>query len=197
MATLAQQILKRFADGATLARADLVLDADYVSIGRAIGGLVKDRKIVRVSRGRYRKANKGQPAPANTISEAIEKKVRRSKRNVFLRKDFAGLGSYDAIGRALKQKTEDGKLVKIGYGLYAKAQVSPLTGKPAPVVGIKRLATEALERLGKEVSVSSFEDAYNSGRSTQVPTGRMIAVKDRVRRRIGYDGNDVIFQRAG
>jgi hypothetical protein len=174
-----------------------VLDADYDSIGRALGELVKDKKIVRVSRGRYRKADKGQSAPANTISEAIEKKVRRSKRNVFLRKDFAGLGSYDAIGRALKQKTEDGKLVQIGYGLYAKAQVSPFTGKPAPVVGIKRLATEALERLGKEIAVSSFEDAYNSGRSTQVPTGRMIAVKDRVRRRIGYDGNYVIFQRAG
>jgi hypothetical protein len=199
MATLAQQILDQFAEGGTLARADLVLDADYDSIGRALGELVKDKKIVRVSRGRYRKADKadkGQGAPANTISEAIEKKVRRSKRNVFLRKDFAGLGSYDAIGRALKQKTEDGKLVQIGYGLYAKAQVSPFTGKPAPVVGIKRLATEALERLGKEVSVSSFEDAYNSGRSTQVPTGRMIAVKDRVRRRIGYDGNYVIFQRA-
>jgi hypothetical protein len=197
MATLAQQILDRFAEEGTLARADLVLDADYDSIGRALGELVKDKKIVRVSRGRYRKADKGQGAPANTISEAIEKKVRRSKRNVFLRKDFAGLGSYDAIGRALKQKTEDGKLVQIGYGLYAKAQVSPFTGKPTPVVGIKRLATEALERLGKEIAVSSFEDAYNSGRSTQVPTGRMIAVKDRVRRRIGYDGNYIIFQRAG
>lgn len=196
MATLAQQILDRFATGGTLARADLAFDADYDSIGRALGQLVKDEKIVRVGRGRYRKADRKQTAPANTISEAIEKKVRRSKCNVFLRKDFAGLGSYDAIGRALKQKTEDGKLVQIGYGLYAKAQVSPITGKPAPVVGIKRLATEALGRLGKEVSVSSFEDAYNCGRSTQVPTGRTIAVKDRVRRRIGYDGNYVVLQRA-
>ncbi|WP_337847862.1 DUF6088 family protein [Sphingomonas sp.] len=131
-----------------------------------------------------------------TIAEAIEKKVRRSKRNVFLRRDFAELGSYDAVGRALRQKARDGRLVQIGYGLYAKAELSPFTGKPTPVVGIKRLVTEALGRLGKKVASSSFEQAYNRGRSTQVPTGRAVMVEDRVRRRIGYDGNYVIFERA-
>ena len=129
-----------------------------------------------------------------TIGKAVETIVRCSKRNVFLRKDFARLGSYNAIGRALRQMTKDGKLVRIGYGLYAKAEVSPLTGRPAPLIGIKRLATEALSRLGKEASPSTFEDAYNSGRSSQVPTGRMIALKGRVGRRIGYDGHYVIFQ---
>lgn len=197
MSTLAEQILDRFASGETFVRADLTLDADYDSIGRVLRQLVKDKKLTRVGRGRYRKADRKMSASADTIGDAIEKKVRRSKRNVFLRKDFASLGSYDGVGRALRQKTENGKLVQIGYGLYAKAQVSPFTGKPAPVVGIKRLATEALARLGKKVSTSSFEEAYNSGRSTQVPTGRTIAVDDRVRRRIGYDGNYVLFQRAG
>ena len=197
MSTLADRILDRFASGETLARADLTLDADYDSIGRALGQLVKDKKLVRMGRGRYRKVARKSVPSANTIGDAIEKKVRRSKRNVFLRKDFAALGSYDAIGRALKQKTEDGKLVQIGYGLYAKAQISPFTGKPTPIIGIKRLATEALDRLGKKVSTSSIEEAYNSGRSTQVPTGRTIAVEDRVRRRIGYDGNYVLLQRAG
>jgi hypothetical protein len=87
-------------------------------------------------------------------------------------------------------------LLQIGYGLYAKAGLSPFNGKPVPLVGIKRLATEALERLGKSIAASSAEQAYNSGRSTQVPTGRTLVVKHRVRRRIGYDGNYVVFQRA-
>ena len=56
--------------------------------------------------------------------------------------------------------------------------------------------TEALARLGKTVVSSSFDTAYNSGRSTQVPTGRTLAVRDRVRRRIGYDGNYVVLERA-
>lgn len=113
-----------------------------------------------------------------------------------MRRDFAPLGSYDAIGRALRLQAKQGKLVQNGYGLYAKAELSPFTGKPVPVVGIKRLATEALGRLGREVAPSAFEDAYNRGQSTQVPTGRTLRVKDRVRRRIGYGGNYVILERA-
>jgi len=196
MSTLAARIMDRFASGETLARADLAPGADYDSVGRVLQQLVQDKKLVRVGRGRYRKAGAKPAQPADTIADAIEKKVRRSKRNVFLRRDFASLGSYDAVGRALKQQTREGKLVQIGYGLYAKAERSPFTGKPAPVVGIKRLATEALGRLGKKVAASPLDEAYNRGRSTQVPTGRTIAVKDRVSRRIGYDGNYVLLQRA-
>ena len=197
MVTLADRIVERFASGETLSRADLMLSADYDSVGRALKQLINAKKVARVGRGRYRKTDGKGATITNTIADAIERKVRRSKRNVFLRSDFVSLGSYDAVGRALRQKAKDGKLVQIGYGLYAKAEVSPFTGKAAPVVGIKRLATEALGRLGKKVAASSFEDAYNLGRSTQVPTGRTTAVEDRVRRRIGYDGNYVLLQRAG
>ena len=87
-------------------------------------------------------------------------------------------------------------MVQIGYGLYAKAELSPLTGKPAPIVGIRTLASEAVRRLGKSVEPSRFDKAYNSGRSTQVPTGRTLTVNARIRRRIGYDGNYVVLQPA-
>lgn len=193
--TLAKQILDQFAEDRTLCRADLSLSADYDSVGRVLGQLVRQRRLVRIGRGRYRKAARSNSASAGTIADAIERKVKRSTRNVFLRCDFDSLGSYDAVGRALRQKTNDGKLVQIGYGLYAKAERSPSTGKPAPIVGIKKLAAEALGRLGKKVAPSSFEEAYNRGRSTQVPTGRMIGVEGRVRRRIGYDGKYVVLQR--
>ncbi len=196
MSTLADQILERFRDSETIARTELSFNANYDSIGRALRDLVKARKIVRVGRGRYKLAGSGGSTSSATIMDSIDRQVRRSKRNVFLRGDFEKLGSYDGVGRALRQMIRSGKLVQIGYGLYAKAELSPFSGKPAPVVGIKRLATEALGRLGKSVKPSSFEQAYNSARSTQVPTGRTIAVKDRVRRRIGYDGKYVILERA-
>ncbi|MBY8823329.1 hypothetical protein [Sphingomonas colocasiae] len=196
MARLTDQILDRFTEGETLGRTDLALPADYDSVGRALNQLVREKRLVRVARGRYRKADE-VPAgvAAGSIADALDRKVRQSKRNVFLRGDFATLGSYDAVGRALRRKVEQGSLVQIGYGLYAKAERSPFTGKPAPLVGIKKLATEALRRLGKTIAASSFEDAYNRGRSTQVPTGRTIAVRDRIRRRIGYDGHYVVLER--
>lgn len=196
MATLTDRIMECFASGDTLSRADVAPGANYDSVGRALKQLVRQKKLTRVGRGQYRKVGGRFPGTTNTIADAIERKVRRSPRNVFLRGDFASLGSYDAVGRALRQKTRDGRLVRIGYGLYAKAETSPLTGKPAPVVGIRRLATEALGRLGKKVAASPYEEGHVRGRSTQVPTGRAIAVEDRVVRRIGYDGNLVLLQRA-
>ncbi|HEX8442410.1 MAG TPA: hypothetical protein VF631_02050 [Allosphingosinicella sp.] len=196
MSPLAQQVLERFESGDTLERERLALSANYDSVGRVLRELVRQGKLVRVGRGRYRKAS-GKAAPSSaSILERIERRVAGARnRNVFLRRDFAELGSYDAVGRALRQLTQRGRLVQIGYGLYAKADRSPLTGKPAPVVGIKRLASEALSRLGKTMEESSFSKAYSTGRSTQVPTGRTIAVKGRVRRRIGYDGKYVSFER--
>lgn len=196
MQTLEQQILGRFESDRTISRAALDLDANYDSVGRVLGELVKARKIVRVGRGQYRMASGERCTAASTISEAIVRRIGRSRRNVFLRSDFAELGSYDAVGRALRQVTRSGKLVQIGYGLYAKAAISPFSGKSAPVVGIRKLAVEALERLGKSIDPSAAEKAYNSGRSTQVPTGRTLVVKERVSRRIGYDGNYVVLQRA-
>ncbi len=196
MLTLADQILERFPGNGVVDRANLALGANYDSVGRALGQLVKERKLVRVGRGQYKKTSGRAMVSAGSIAELIVRKVARSRRNVFLRGDFVGLGSYDAVGRALRQMIQSGRLVQIGYGLYAKAERSPFSGKVTPLVGIKRLATEALARLGKTVVSSSFDTAYNSGRSTQVPTGRTLAVRDRVRRRIGYDGNYVVLERA-
>lgn len=130
-----------------------------------------------------------------TIETRIVRRIARSPRNVFIRSDFAKLGSYDSVGRALRHLMNNGQLVRIGYGLYAKAERSPFSGEPVPIVGIRRLATETLARLGKSTSASTLDVAYVGGRSAQVPTGRMVAVADRVRRRIGYGGNYVVFER--
>jgi hypothetical protein len=63
---------------------------------------------------------------------------------------------------------------------------------------VKGLATltAALARLGIETVPSRLKQAYNAGRTTQVPTGWVVGVKRRVRRRIGYNGIYLSFERA-
>lgn len=196
MSGLATQIMDRVPERGTIDRAQLATDGNYDSVGRVLRKLVDERKLVRVGRGRYRRAVGNSAVSTTTMVDAIERRLARSNRNVFLRADFAKLGSYDAVGRALRKLVERGRLVQIGYGLYAKAKRSPFSGKPAPVIGIKRLASEALTRLGKSASNSSLDTAYNSGRTTQVPTGRTLTVDKPVRRQIGYDGVYVVLERA-
>ncbi len=132
----------------------------------------------------------------NTLEKRIAERIARKKADVLLRADFKDLGGYDQVGRGLRRLVAKGKLVKIGYGLYARAAVSPLSGKTIPTKNLPALASEALERLNVEMAPSSSARAYNAGLTTQVPTGRVIAVKGRVSRKIGYGGAYVTFERA-
>ncbi|MFT4929557.1 MAG: hypothetical protein ACI8WB_005691 [Phenylobacterium sp.] len=129
-----------------------------------------------------------------TLSERVAYRISRSKLNVFMRKDFGDLADYDQVGRALRELIAKQFLMKIGYGLYTRARKSPLSNAIIPVKTLSVLATEALVRMNIKVNPSSFEKAYNDGLSTQVPTGRVIAVQGRVSRKIGYNGKYVSFE---
>ena len=132
-------------------------------------------------------------------SEPLEKRIAARitlrKDGVFLRGDFKDLGGYDQVGRGFRRLAAKGRLVRICYGLYARATSSPLSGETIPAKLLAALAVEALARLGVETPPSSFARACNEGASTQVPTGRAIAVKGRILRKIGYGGKYAVFER--
>lgn len=132
---------------------------------------------------------------ARTLEQKIALRISKSKREVFLRKDFEDLGGYNQVGRCLKKLVEKKKLIRIGYGLYAKATTGPLTKAVIPRRGIDTITREALKRLGVTTAPSSCEKRYNNGQTTQVPTGRVVGVKERISRKIGYNGNYVTFER--
>jgi hypothetical protein len=129
-------------------------------------------------------------------NKTIEGRISRMKSAVVLREDFIDLGGYDQVGRALRQLIQKGKILKIGYGLYAKTKVSSLTGETLPAQNLPALAKEALKRLGVAVNPTKAELDYQAGRSTQVPTGRLIGVKNRISRKIGYKGASINYERA-
>lgn len=132
-----------------------------------------------------------------TLENQVIKRIERKRRDVFLRADFDDLGGYDQVGRVLGQFVRAGRLVKIGSGLYARARPSTLDGKPTPVKGLRALAEEALRRLGIGTAPTRLEQVYSEGKTTQVPSGRRLAVDRRVRRKIGYNGALMSFERAG
>ena len=78
-----------------------------------------------------------------TLSYKVSARIARKNEAVFVREDFKDLGGYDQIGRILRQLAASGKLIKIGYGLYAKAERSKLTGEIVPVLPLPTLAKEA------------------------------------------------------
>lgn len=131
----------------------------------------------------------------STLEAQMCKRIDRKRGDVFLRVDFADLGGYDQVGRALGNLVRKGRLLRVGQGVYARAISSPFSGTLLPIKGLTTLA-EALERLGVQTTPTKLEMDYNAGRTTQVPTGRVVGVTRRVRRKIGYNGIYLSFERA-
>jgi hypothetical protein len=133
--------------------------------------------------------------PENLETRLLNR-IERKRGDVFLRADFEDLGGYDQVGRALRTLIRKRQLVKVGQGLYARARTSNIDGEPVPAKGLATL-NEALQRVGVETVPTRLERAYNAGETTQVPTGRVVGVTRRVRRKIGYNGVTLSFERAG
>lgn len=122
-----------------------------------------------------------------TLESRIRDKIRKSRRTVFLREDFAALGGYDQVGRVLRQLEAQERLVRVGQGLYAKMRKNRITGKPmlAAAGGFEQVAKEALNRLDVKWEPASAEKAYQAG-GTQIPARVVVKVKSPFHRRIAY-----------
>jgi hypothetical protein len=132
-----------------------------------------------------------------TLKTRMRDKIRKSRRTVFLRDDFAVLGDYDQVGRALRQLEAQGRVVRVGKGLYAKVRQNRITGQPmlAAPGGFAQVAKEALNRLGVQWEPASAEQAYQTG-STQIPARVVVRVKGPFQRRIAYGKYRLGIERA-
>jgi hypothetical protein len=131
---------------------------------------------------------------AESLETRVMKRIARKRGDVFLRADFRDLGGYDQVGRVLRGLVRDGRLLKVGYGIYTRAVKSPFSDKPVPPKGLATLI-EALKRLGVEIAQTRLQQEYNAGRTTQAPTGRVVAVRGRISRKLGYNGIFLSFER--
>lgn len=131
----------------------------------------------------------------NSLKSKVKYRISRSGGAVFVPGDFKDLSGQDQVGRALRELVAEEVLIKFGRGLYAKAKRSSLTNRVIPVKPLPELAKEALtQKLRVKVVPENAQGHYNSKRSTQVPTGRVIAVKGRVSRKMAYDGKSIKYQ---
>ncbi len=104
-----------------------------------------------------------------SVKEKMVRSIARRKGEVVLRTDFESMGSSSQISRSLRELIDAGILVRLGYGVYAKASASAFSGKPVPRVSLAELAQEALEKLGVRAQPGRAQAAYAQGKTTQIP----------------------------
>lgn len=131
-----------------------------------------------------------------TIAGRISGFVSSSESPVFTRhEDFSRFGSPAAVGRALLVLVAEGRLVRIGHGVYARAKPSVLSGKPIPERPLDELAAAVLTKLGYDVGPSAATQDYNAGSTTQIPAGAAINTGHRrVTRRLQFGSQIIRFE---
>lgn len=132
-----------------------------------------------------------------TLREKVEGRIAERRDDAFLPREFRDLGGEDQVLRVLRGLVRDGRLVRLGYGVYGRAEVSRLSGQPmlAAEGGFLGVARQALDKLGVPWEPTEFQRAYNEGRSTQVPVNPALRVKSRFVRRLRYQDTELRLER--
>lgn len=132
-----------------------------------------------------------------TLQERVAERIAEKRDDVMLTREFRDLGGEDQVLRALRSLVRDGKLVRLGYGVYGRAEVSRLSGRPmlAARGGFIDAARQALDKLGVPWEPTEFQRAYNEGRSTQIPVNPALKVKGRFARRLKYQDAELRLER--
>jgi len=124
--------------------------------------------------------------PRRCLREEMRKRIAASKEDVFFPREFLDLSDEDQVSRALRELVRAKQLVRLGYGVYARAITSRLSGEAilASKNGFLGATRQVLSKLGIPWEVSTAEKAYNDGRTTQVPANAVVRIKGRFSRKL-------------
>lgn len=118
---------------------------------------------------------------ARTLKQKIEYRMaRQAGDDVFLPREFSDLSGQDQVPRALRMLVKDGRLIRLGYGVYARARRSRLSGRPMvdSASGFSSAALQASTKLGVPWELSATVLAFNEDRSTQIPVNPAVKVNE-------------------
>jgi hypothetical protein len=140
---------------------------------------------------------KGEFMPAVTVRDRILRSLRNRTGEVLLRADVATFADPSQVTRALQALIAEGEIVRVGYGVYAKATTNKITGKPRPRAGLSEIASEFLQKQGIVAEPGKAQRDYASGNTNQVPLRvSFYTGKRRVSRKISIGNTFVKYENA-
>ena len=127
-----------------------------------------------------------------TIRERVWQSIAIRDDAAFLRAEFKAFGDPSQVTRALKALVEEGRLVKVGHGVYVKAKTSSISGNPVPSRSLTEIGEAFLKKRGITPGPGSSARDYNEGRTTQIPMRPVLFTNGRRLTRRIQVGNSVL-----
>lgn len=132
-----------------------------------------------------------------TLEERIRRSIAKRPGLVILRSELAPLGSSAQVGRVLTRLVNDGKLVRVSQGAFAKTRINKLTGKLTAAGTLEDISAELFNKLGVTILPCSLVSEYNSGTSTQLPMSTTINTgRRRISRKVVVGGRQLSYEGA-
>jgi hypothetical protein len=122
----------------------------------------------------------------NSLKYKVLKRIENIPGNIVLHSDFRDLGSYRQISRILTALIEERKLVRISFGIYAKAEISEYIEGPILKTSFDAVTKEALNRMNIKWDLTTAQKAYNEGKTTQIPVRPGVRLRSRCRRDFSF-----------
>jgi hypothetical protein len=124
--------------------------------------------------------------------DRVRRSIAKSAGSVVLRQDLLKLGSSARIDASLSELTYQGRLFRLGKGVYAKTKLSSNSTR-VPIGEFSELAIEALDRLGVEYELHPAIIDYRNGKSDQVPLRLVVRAKNRSQRKMSLGVNTLKY----
>jgi hypothetical protein len=131
-----------------------------------------------------------------TTKDRILASLRNSKGKVFLRDEFNRFGAYRQVCRVVKELSDEGKLMRLGYGTYVKARPSSISGKPVADESLINIGLEVMKKLEIKADVGKDMRALIQGDSTQVPMLPIVNIgNSRVCRKLSVGNRSLVYEK--
>jgi hypothetical protein len=127
-----------------------------------------------------------------SLAQIMLKRIKQAKISAFVPGDFLDLSDRDQVGRVLRRLVRKRVLLKLGYGIYARAKKSE-TSQLVTEKYFPEVAKDALKKLRVTIYPSTYDRLYQAG-SLQMPTGFVLGVKQRISRNISYRGRSIKYE---
>ena len=136
-------------------------------------------------------------ARLNSLQSKIESRIAQSREYVFLTREFTDLSGRRQVLRALRKIVAEGRLVRLGCGVYGLAFTSGLSDRPMLFHphGFIGAARTALTKLGVAWEPTEREIAFREGRSTEVPAIPAVRIRRRFSRRLSFGRTALVVER--
>ena len=93
------------------------------------------------------------------LEKRIQYRIKKSKDSVFMLPDFLDLSDRDQVMRALRKLIKSGLILKVGQGVYVKAEKSIINGDLIPTINL----TEIGKIVAKNLKLKLFSTNMSYG----------------------------------